>query len=58
MSNHKASRATSVPNGMAVLLACAQTKRFKMKIVTKRRPGIRVPVMITLFCHSVPPKVL
>lgn len=32
-------RATRVPKGSAVLDACAQTTRLRMKIVLKSKPG-------------------
>lgn len=32
-------RATNVPNGRAVLEACAHTTRLRMKIVLKSKPG-------------------
>jgi hypothetical protein len=41
MKSHRHARPRSVPNGSAVLDACAQTKRLRMKTRVKRRPGKR-----------------
>jgi len=39
MHTHSAMSATSVENGRAVLDDCAQTKRFRMNVVAKSKPG-------------------
>lgn len=39
MRSHRATRLTSVPNGMAVLDAWAQVNRFRMKMREKVNPG-------------------
>jgi hypothetical protein len=41
MKSHRQARPSRVPNGSAVLEACAQTKRLRMKTSVKRRPGKR-----------------
>lgn len=47
MQSHMIMRAQSVPKGIAVLEACAQTKRLRMKTEAKRKPGKRRAVYVT-----------
>jgi len=41
MRSHRAAKLTRVPNGIAVLDAWAQTKRFRTNICEKSNPGKR-----------------
>ena len=44
MRSHRAIKPTKVPNGMAVLDACAHTKRFRTNMVVKSNPGTNMAV--------------
>jgi hypothetical protein len=48
MRSQSARRARRVENGIAVLEACAQTKKLRMNVKAKTRPGTSVAVYGTV----------